>query len=192
MFDRSTQSRHKHAVRVRMTMAGSEPFDASVFLKIDERLIDLLNDSRTFIPIRRDDGAMMIVAKSNIISIIESPTEDAPLSGSSPEPECAEPPKPDDPQPEEPATAPEPPPRPRRVIDPYEVLRVDRNASIEEVKKAYKARIKAVHPDTIASFDLDEDLSRAAHQSTQKVNQAYDRIMRERQQTEDAKATGAA
>ena len=40
--------------------------------------------------------------------------------------------------------------------------------------------MKAVHPDTIASLDLDDDLARAALLAAQKVNYAYKKIMRER------------
>jgi len=191
MFDRSSQPRHKNLMRVRLALAGAEPFEAAVFLKLDERLIDLLNDPRAFIPVRRDDGATMIVAKANIVSVTEIPD----LSATGPEVFAGD----------DEAIAErrqrrasdemngrgERRPRPRRV-DPYEVLRVARDASTDEVKRAYKARIKAVHPDAIASLDLDEDLARAANLTTQKVNQAYDMIMRERQQTEEPKASEAA
>ena len=70
-------------------------------------------------------------------------------------------------------------------------MRIERSASLEEIKRAYKARIKAVHPDSIAALELDEDLARAANLSTQKVNQAYDTIMRERQQAEEPRAAAA-
>ena len=192
MFDRSSQSRHKNPMRVRLAVTGSEPFEAVVFLKLDERLIDLLNDPRAFIPVRRTDGATMIVAKANIVSVTEIPEKaDAgaePIAGD--DEEAAE--RRQFRSPDETDTGQarnERRPRPRR-IDPYEVLRVARDAPIEEIKRAYKARIKAVHPDAIAALDLDEDLARAANNSTQRVNQAYDMIMRDRQQA-DGKAAGA-
>ncbi|MEE2691903.1 MAG: J domain-containing protein [Pseudomonadota bacterium] len=191
MFDRSSQPRHKNLMRVRLALAGSEPFEAAVFLKLEERLIDLLNDPRAFIPVRRHDGMTMMIAKANIVSVTEIPD----LSAAGPEVFSGD----DEAVAErrqrrtsdEMSGRGERRPRPRRV-DPYEVLRVARDASTDEVKRAYKARIKAVHPDAIASLDLDEDLARAANLTTQKVNQAYDMIMRERQQTEEPKASEAA
>jgi len=199
MVDRSSYVRHKNAVRVRLTLTGEAPIEAAVFLKIEERLIDLLNDQRAFIPVRREDGTTMIVAKSNIVSVIEAPIEAPPAETKASGKESPEKNKPGAeagadssarPGGEDGAKKPEAGERarPRRIFDPYEILRVDRTASNEEIKRAYKARIKAVHPDAIAALDLDEDLARAAVLSTQKVNQAYDRIMRERAKIEELKA----
>lgn len=53
--------------------------------------------------------------------------------------------------------------------DPYEVLNVDRNASDEEIKRAYRVLAKKYHP------DLNPDDKEAARKM-QEVNEAYDRI----------------
>lgn len=194
MFDRSTQPRHKNVLRVRFVLTGAESFEASVFLKLEERLIDLLNDPRAFIPLRRDDGSTMIIAKTNIVSVAEIPSKFE-ASGEAIAGDDEEAAERRQRQSFDEANANRsrngPRPRPRR-IDPYNVLRVDRNASTEEIKRAYKARIKAVHPDAIAALDLDEDLARAANNSTQRVNQAYDMIMRDRQQADGKTATDSA
>ncbi len=158
MFDKSGPYRHTNEVSVSLKLRGEEPFLASVFLKHSERLIDLLNDARLFIPIRGADGETMIIAKSAIASIVET--------GAGGDEACEEPRS---------DTAGR-----RASFDPYKVLRVDASASDEEVKRAYKERIKAVHPDAIAALDLDEDLRRAALLATQKANHAYRQIMRER------------
>lgn len=223
MFDRSSQIRHKAVVAVRVALTTGAPFPAFVYLKANERLSDLLNDERTFVPIRREDGSTLIVAKSAIASISEfapaasdvpqmpepPPTPDADASppgldaadesfdapsagdtlagedGATPEDvsaEAADSMSRDDaaePSPDNGAKRAQPPSRIRRALDPYALLRVPRGASLDEIKRAYKTRIKAVHPDTLASLHLDPDMARIAHLTAQRINQAYERILTE-------------
>ena len=76
-------------------------------------------------------------------------------------------------------------------FDPYLTLRVSKEASVETVRVAYKDRLKSVHPDMLAALDLDPDLKRAAILSTQKVNRAYQTLMKrfkERAQDKDSAA----
>ena len=251
MFGKSGSYRHKNQARVILTLAGQEPFEAWVFVKVEERLIDLLNDDRAFIPVRRTDGATVITAKTNIVSIVEC---DAPVSNEDPAEEAsgelegndaiaqkdAEPDDAHSPALEDEKQAPPAPeaeaitktaaeekdaaeaaakeetdkseaekeaaakekrkqeseqPEPssdRRRFDPYKFLRVSPDASIDDVRKAYKARIKAVHPDTIAALDLDEDIERAVNLTAQKVNRAYKQILRDREQDKAEAAENAA
>jgi len=62
-------------------------------------------------------------------------------------------------------------------MDPYRELGVDRNASDEEIKKAYRELVKKYHPDKYA----DNDLKDLASEKLKKVNAAYDEIQRIRQ-----------
>ncbi|MEO1014926.1 MAG: DnaJ domain-containing protein [Pseudomonadota bacterium] len=267
MFQKGANVRSKRQAAVTVRLASGDEFAGFVFLKYDERLIDLMNDPRAFIPIKRaDDGGTVIVAKSSISSMRETfeeaaAAEDAGQAGSS---DAAEPSddasqgaraeadptaaSPDadatediskdnanasgDPADEAPgATEAESPPADEQSPDeeprsedvesegsgdtrsaeantdassddhtddadqtgaksdksdprearrhaPYKILRVSPDASIEEVKAAYKARIKAVHPD--AHHGDDEERQRVAVQATQLVNRAYRAIMDER------------
>ena len=250
MFDRNPAHRHKEVLPVRVVLDGKEPFDASVFVKVDERLSDLLNDPRPFLPVQRADGSVLMVAKSSIASIIERELTEEELAarvaravanenangqpadesdakseddarrraielerlraeiaakraaakaaadqsqsfagsddpgagseqGGGAQDAAAQGPSSDR------SEAPQRPNRPRRAFDPYAMLRVARGSSVEDIKKAYKIRIKAVHPDMIASLDLDEDVVKAMHLTAQRINQAYDRIMRELARAED-------
>lgn len=193
MFEKTGSSRFKKEVSVSMTLAGQEPFTAYVFLSVDERLIDLLNDPRAFIPVKHSNGSVVIVGKTNIVSIVESAKEATPQAEPLPELEGAV----DEPEfdakaeaekakskagekAEEKKDPQEKGPRVRRTYDPYEILRVPREATLAEIRRAYKARMKAVHPDAIAALDLDEDLERAALLAAQKVNHAYQQLMKER------------
>ena len=162
MFDKATGAfRHKTETTVQLQLTGQKPVEASVFHVNGERLTDLLNDPRAFIPVRSATGDIMILAKTQIASIIEFETR----------------------QREE--TPDEPSKRASKSFDPYLTLRISPDASHEEIRAAYRARIKAVHPDTVASLDLDEDLSKAASQATQKIIYAYRKIMRERKLSDD-------
>jgi len=60
----------------------------------------------------------------------------------------------------------------------YKILEVDPEASNEEVKKAYRKMANKYHPDKVSH--LGEDFQKAAHQKFQKVNEAYEKIKKER------------
>jgi DnaJ-domain-containing protein 1 len=170
VFDSKQRTyRHRSELRVLLRLSGAAaPVEATLFASLGERASDLLNDARAFIPVRLATGDIMIVAKSQIASIKEDKpqTEDEPRSKIYGEDfSCA-------PRTEEKSI---------RSFDAYATLRVSPSASSEEIRAAYKARIKAVHPDAFASLGLDEELAKAAVLATQKVNYAYNKIMRERE-----------
>ena len=64
------------------------------------------------------------------------------------------------------------------MTDPYKVLGVSRDASDEDIKKAYRALARKYHPDNYAGSDL-ADL---AEERMKEINEAYDTIGRERAQ----------
>lgn len=62
----------------------------------------------------------------------------------------------------------------------YEVLGLTPRASDDEVKKAYRRIAREYHPDVLQSKGLPEDFMAFAKEKLQKVNEAYDRIKRDR------------
>lgn len=60
----------------------------------------------------------------------------------------------------------------------YKVLEIEKNASDEEVKNAYRKMAKKYHPDKVSY--LGEDFKKAANEKFQKVNEAYEQIKKER------------
>lgn len=60
----------------------------------------------------------------------------------------------------------------------YAVLEIDRNASVTDIKKAYRAMAIKYHPDKVAY--LGEEMRKAANEKFQKLNQAYELIKKER------------
>ena len=60
----------------------------------------------------------------------------------------------------------------------YQVLEIERSATDEQVKRAYRQMAIKYHPDKVSN--LGEDVQRAANEKIKKVNDAYDKIKKER------------
>jgi DnaJ like chaperone protein len=60
----------------------------------------------------------------------------------------------------------------------YKILEIDRLASNDEVKKAYRRMAMKYHPDKVSH--LGEEFKKAADEKFKKVNEAYEKIKRER------------
>ena len=63
------------------------------------------------------------------------------------------------------------------MFDPYSVLGVDRNASDEDIKKAYRQLSRKYHPDA----NINNPDKEAAEEKFKEIQQAYDQIMKERE-----------
>ena len=63
------------------------------------------------------------------------------------------------------------------MTDPYTVLGVPRDASEDEIKKAYRDLARKYHPDRYASKP---DLAEVASEKMKEINAAYDAINEER------------
>lgn len=64
--------------------------------------------------------------------------------------------------------------------DPYEILGVSRSASNEDVRKAYREKAKALHPDVLRAQGLPEELMGRANEQMAKINEAWSEIRRAR------------
>lgn len=58
--------------------------------------------------------------------------------------------------------------------NPYEVLGVSSKASIEEIKKAYRAKCKENHPDGVTH--MSKELQYLAEKKMKEINEAYQAI----------------
>ena len=59
----------------------------------------------------------------------------------------------------------------REGFDPYAILEIDRSASNDAIKAAYRARMGEYHPDKVAH--LGEALQEVAHEKSQEIQRAY-------------------
>ena len=62
--------------------------------------------------------------------------------------------------------------------DYYEVLGVEKNATEQEIKKAYRKLAMKYHPDKVSH--LGEDFRKTAEEKFKAVNEAWEKIKKER------------
>ncbi|MFP6729325.1 MAG: TerB family tellurite resistance protein [Alphaproteobacteria bacterium] len=64
--------------------------------------------------------------------------------------------------------------------DPYSVLGVGSDLADDEIKKAYRALMREHHPDKLMAQGMPQEFIEVANKKVSAINQAYDRIRRER------------
>ncbi len=61
--------------------------------------------------------------------------------------------------------------------DPYEVLGVRKGASIDEIKKAYREKLKKFHPDVVESLKLGPEYREMFEEKTREIQKAYEQLV---------------
>ena len=64
--------------------------------------------------------------------------------------------------------------------DPYLILGVSRDAPEDEIRRRYRELVREYHPDRHIAAGVPEEMIEIATQRLQKINEAYDRIMKEK------------
>ncbi|MBQ7188129.1 MAG: TerB family tellurite resistance protein [Kiritimatiellae bacterium] len=64
--------------------------------------------------------------------------------------------------------------------DPYEVLGCSRSATNEEVRKAYREKVKQLHPDVLRAQGLSDELIAKANDQMARLNAAWNEIKQQR------------
>ena len=60
---------HKDRYPVLLKMMDGEIVEGSVFMQQDERLVDMMNDERTFLPFESEDREIYVINKASISKI---------------------------------------------------------------------------------------------------------------------------
>ncbi len=69
------------------------------------------------------------------------------------------------------------PPGPGTAVkDPYSVLGVTKGASMDEIKKAYRDKLKKYHPDIISSLKLGPEYREMFEEKTREIQDAYEKL----------------
>jgi len=61
--------------------------------------------------------------------------------------------------------------------DPYEVLGVKKGASVDEIKKAYREKLKKFHPDVVESLKLGPEYREMFEEKTREIQKAYEQLV---------------
>lgn len=143
MFEKTEVRRSKARIMVRICLNDGGTVEGDVFTLPGQRIQDLFNDDRTFIPVE-EGGAVTMIAKT-AIARATAVGESRPVDG-----------------------------------DPYKILRIEATATNAEIREAWMNRLKAAHPDRLAALNLDPEILAAARHASQRINAAYDQIVRSR------------
>ncbi len=60
----------------------------------------------------------------------------------------------------------------------YKILEIDKTASVDEIKKAYRKMVKKYHPDKLVN--MDEAYQKGAREKFNQVQEAYEKLQKER------------
>ena len=139
---------HKTRHRVSLTLTDGSVINGFLFLGARERLLDVFNDSRTFLPIKTTDERVVFLAKSSI-TMAEPVPETIAQRASHYEGD-----------------------------NPYAVLGVAQGADEATVKSAYHELMRAFHPDQVIAAGLGEGLIKLAEERVKRINDAYRVLVR--------------
>ena len=147
MFERnrSSNSIERNRTPVIVTLLGGEELSGYVRIAAGARLADLLNGASGFIEFEPRDGGDVLLNRNAIASIamLAVPRSDQ-LSRVE-----------------------------QGSFDPYAVLGVERGASTEALKEAYRSLARIYHPDRFASADLPSEMQAYANAMLARINVAY-------------------
>ena len=151
---RQAEYRSKKKELLHVELFNGSEFEAYLFLAQDERMSDLLNDNRKFLPFEHlECGATKLVAKEAISVITPKDKASRRVKDNGMKSE-----------------------------NPYRVLGVAPGADFEEVKRHYKEKAREYHPDRFSNDQVPVEMIEFANQMMSRINQAFQEIRSERKE----------
>ena len=62
------------------------------------------------------------------------------------------------------------------IKDPYELLGIDKGASMEKIKKAYRDKLKKYHPDVVENLKLGPEYKEMFEDKTREIQKAFEQL----------------
>ena len=156
MFD-SSEKITKHKINVEIDLEDGKRLVGCMFIKPQERLTDMMNDARMFLPFETADGRFMLIKKTACVSVAPVAEAGATYEGN----------------------------------NPYQILGVSDNATLEEIKARYHALCAENHPDRLSSMGVSQQLIDLATTNMSRINDAWSRIQKQFEENSQA-STGDA
>ena len=138
---------HKVKIEVEIELEGGRTLLGNFFGAPKQRLSDVLNDERRFLPFETSGGILTVFRKSAVLRITPLRQSNRSLGGK----------------------------------DPYEIRGVSKTASDDEVKEVYYRLSRTTHPDRLIALGLPKEFVALANERMARVNDAYARIVKERE-----------
>ena len=139
---------------VALTLADGTVLNASIRLTLSNKIADALNNADQFLDIITLEGDQMFIAKADVrqARLVDVPKASQ-LNFSRRASD-------------------------RAAFDPYAVLKIDRNATSDQIRQAYHKMTQIYHPDRLSSFDLPPEIHEYARVMQVRINLAYEQIGR--------------
>lgn len=153
MFEPSSKySSNVSRALVALTMADGSVETFSVRLPLSNKINDALNSPDQFLDVLDAAGDQLFIAKADVkqVRLVDVPkANQLNLNRRSSD---------------------------RAAFDPYAVLKIKKDSSIEEIKKAYHALTRLYHPDRVSSLELPPEMVGYARAMQVRINLAYEQI----------------
>ena len=153
MFEPSSKySSNVSRVLVALTMADGSIENFSLRLPLSNKINDALNSPEQFLDVLGASGDQLFIAKADVkqVRLVDVPkANQLNLNRRSSD---------------------------RAAFDPYAVLKINKDSSIEEIKKAYHGLTRMYHPDRVSSLELPPEMVEYARAMQVRINLAYEQI----------------
>jgi DnaJ-domain-containing protein 1 len=137
-----TDNIEKQKVFIRLSLVNNETMEGFIFLSPEERVSDVLNNEKDFLPLELVTGEMTIIIKKEILRVM--PTHDF-----------------------------------NHVMNhlwsnnPYHILGLDNDATLEDVQARYKELLTQFHPDILKKAGLHPVLQHIGADVTRRIVKSY-------------------